>query len=59
MTSFSMELVHYLMKHYDLHITNASIMVEDEWDFVEQNALLDEGTVEHVAKELMNIYMVA
>ncbi len=59
MQQLSSELISFLVRYYDVNITNASIMVEDEWDYVEDRVFLNDGSIEHIAKELIDIYMVA
>ncbi|MEA2111557.1 MAG: hypothetical protein U9P71_05865 [Campylobacterota bacterium] len=58
MPTHSKELFHFLVKHYDMNAANATIMIEEEWDYVEEHLELD-GGIEIVAKELVDIYMVA
>ncbi len=58
MPMHSHELLYFLVKHYDMSRANAMIMIEEEWDFVEE-FLQHNGTVEALAGELIDIYMVA
>lgn len=59
MPTFSLNLTDYLVKHCFISRSNATIMIEDEWDYVEERMLCNDGTVEHLAKELIAIYMAA
>jgi hypothetical protein len=58
MQHFTKQLSQHLIKNHDVNITNASIMIEDEIDFIEAH-LNSEDDIKSLAKELMNIYMVA
>ncbi len=59
MLDFSLELIKCLTKHYNIKTDDAAVIVEDEWEYIEQEYLNEASSVESIAKELINIYMVA
>lgn len=58
MELYIQQLEKYLVKNYFIVKANASIIVEDEYEFIEEcfNAQM---SIANVAKELIEIYMVA
>lgn len=58
MPTFTIALRTYLFKHYAIDHTNAMIMIEEEWDYIER-CMNEDNSVEYMAKELVDIYMAA
>ncbi len=52
-------LAEYLVKHHFMNLQNAMIIVEDEWEYIEDMMLRDDVSMETMAQELLEIYMVA
>ncbi len=59
MITFSIKLTNYLVKRYNINIQQASLIIEDEWDYIEERYLSDNVSVEALAQELVDMYMVA
>ena len=59
MPAFTSNLEKYIMNHYFINRFNARIMIEDEYEYIEEYMVNPEGTIEHIAKELIEIYMAA
>lgn len=59
MLSFSINLTNYLVKRYNLNSSDAVTIIDDEWDYIEKEYLSGENTIEEIAKNLIDIYMVA
>lgn len=59
MPELSIQLTNYLIKRYDLNISDITNIIEDEWDFIEQEHVERNHSIELIAKELVEIYMVA
>lgn len=59
MTSFSITLANYLIKRYDINITDATTIIEDEWDYIEQEYANENSNLQEIAENLISIYMVA
>lgn len=58
MPAFTTTLTAYLLKRYAMDQTNVSIMIEEEWDYIEER--IHEGcTVHELSQELIEIYMAA
>ena len=58
MHDFSISLTNYLIKQYGINISDIQNIIEDEWDYIEQE-YVNGDCVEVIAKELVDIYMVA
>jgi hypothetical protein len=48
----------YLVKHYFIAQENAAIIVDEEYEFIEE-CLHSQLSIEKIAQELIDIYMVA
>ncbi len=59
MTTFTIKLTNQLVKHFNINIQQASFIIEDEWDYIEVRYLSEAASVESIAQELIDIYMVA
>lgn len=59
MHDFSIQLTNYLIKRYEINISDIQNIIEDEWDYIEQEYVEGNSSIEIIAKELVNIYMVA
>lgn len=59
MLSYTTTLTQYIVKHYNINISDATNIVEDEWDYIEQIYLSEEISMESIAQDLIDIYMVA
>ncbi len=59
MPTFTYKLEKYLIHHYALNHINATIMIEDEWEYIEEYLLQDDISLEYIAQELVDIYMAA
>lgn len=58
MTTYTTALAKQLQKHYAMNHTNAMIMIEEEWEYIEER--FDAGcSVKTLAQELVEIYMAA
>jgi len=53
------QLIHYLVKQFSMTQDNAMIIVNDEWEYIEEQMLGDTMSIAQLAKELVDIYMVA
>ena len=51
-------LINCLVNCYNMDFQNASIIVEEEYEYIE-TLFLDECDIDAIAKELLVIYMVA
>ena len=56
--TFNVTLTNYLIKKYNVKISDAMMIIEDEWDYIEEEFFL-ESSVENIARDLVDIYMVA
>lgn len=59
MQNFSIKLINHLTKRYAINISEATAIIEDEWDYIEQAYVNGDNSFEVVAKELVDMYMVA
>lgn len=59
MPTFSIKLTNYLVKRYNINIQEASFIIEDEFDYIDEVNISGSHTIESLAKELIDIYMVA
>lgn len=59
MTSFSITLANYLIKRYDINISDATMIIEDEWDYIEREHANENSNLQDIAENLISIYMVA
>ncbi|MDD5372451.1 MAG: hypothetical protein PHO62_03370 [Sulfurimonas sp.] len=59
MLVFSTKIINRLSKYYNINKDDARAIVEDEWDYIEQEFVSQDSSVEDIAKELISIYMVA
>ncbi|MEA3521957.1 MAG: hypothetical protein U9R50_03205 [Campylobacterota bacterium] len=59
MPTFTSDLEKYIMNRYFINRINVNIMIEDEWEYIEEYMTNPEGTIEHIAQELIEIYMAA
>jgi hypothetical protein len=58
MQNFSTKLTTHLFKKYNVKAIDAQLIIEDEWDYIEEE-YYNSSTVESVAKDLIEMYMVA
>ncbi len=59
MLAFSTKIINYICKHYNINRDDAAAIVEEEWDYIEQEFVAQESSAEDIAKELISLYMVA
>ncbi len=59
MLTFTSNLEKYIMNRYFINRLNTRIMIEDEYEYIEEYMIKPEGTIEDIAKELIEIYMAA
>ena len=59
MSTFSVQLTNYLVKKCNINIQEALFIIEDECDYIEEIEISGSHTVESLAQELVDIYMVA
>jgi hypothetical protein len=59
MPTFTSDLEKYIFNRYAINSANITIMIEDEWDYIEEQMMDPEGSIEHIAKELIAMYMAA
>jgi len=56
MPAFTIALTAYLIKHYVMNHTDATVMIDGEWEYIEDR-LNDGCSVEELSEELVEIYM--
>ena len=59
MQVFSITLTNYLTKRYNVNLSDAMMIIDEEWDYIEEDYNVNNNTVESIAKNLIDIYMVA
>ncbi len=59
MPAFTISIINYLAKYYYINQDEAKEMVNDEWDYVEQEFINGVQTPKDIAKYLISLYMVA
>ncbi|SMP86331.1 hypothetical protein SAMN06313540_1045 [Epsilonproteobacteria bacterium SCGC AD-308-E02] len=59
MQVFSITLTNYLTKRYNVNIADAMMIIDEEWDYIEEDYNINNNSVENIAKNLIDIYMVA
>ncbi|DAB29158.1 MAG TPA: hypothetical protein CFH84_10935 [Sulfurimonas sp. UBA12504] len=59
MVVFTEAIVNYIVKYYNVNRAEVIMMVEDEWDAIEDAFYAQNTNVKEMAKELLNLYMVA
>lgn len=59
MPNLSIMLANYMMKRYSINMNEVTLIIEDEWDYIEDKYLNSNYTIEEIAKDLISIYMVA
>ena len=59
MQNFSITLASYIVKKYNISLSEVESMIDDEWDFIEQEYFIYNASVKYISKELLEIYMVA
>lgn len=59
MVEFSVKLVDYMVKYYNINRIEAQMMVEDEYDYIQDSFYRGEDDVKATVKDLLCIYMVA
>lgn len=59
MTTLSAVLTSYIVKRYNINIDDATMIVNDEFDYIEERFESDQCTIASISKELIEIYMVA
>ncbi len=59
MSAFTISIINYLAKYYYINRDEAKEMVNDEWDYIEQEYINAKETPKDIAKYLISLYMVA
>ena len=59
MQAFTISIINYLAKYYYINRDEAKEMVNDEWDYIEQEYINASLSPKDIAKYLISIYMVA
>ncbi len=59
MPTYIHDLEKYINKRYAIDSANITIMIEDEWEYIQEYMFNPDGTIEHIAQELVEIYMAA
>ncbi|HEY9202972.1 hypothetical protein [Sulfurimonas sp.] len=59
MQAFTISIINYLAKYYYINHDEAKEMVNDEWDYIEQEYINAKETPKDIAKYLISLYMVA
>ncbi|MDD2904693.1 MAG: hypothetical protein PHH41_02035 [Sulfurimonas sp.] len=59
MLAFTEAIVNYIVKYYNVNRAEIEMMIEDEWDFIEDAFYAENINVKEMAKELLDLYMVA
>jgi len=56
---FSITLTNYLTKRYNINVADAMMIIDEEWDYIEEDYNINNNAIENIAKNLIDIYMVA
>ncbi len=59
MQIFSITLTNHLTKRYNLSVADAMMIIDEEWDYIEEDYIVNQNSVENIARNLIDIYMVA
>lgn len=59
MLHFTTKIVEYIVKYYNINRIEAEMMIEDEFDYIEEEFNRGNEDVRAIVKELISIYMVA
>ena len=59
MLHFTTKIAEYIVKYYNINKAEAEMMIEDEFDYIEEAFNRGEEDVKAIVKELICIYMVA
>ncbi len=59
MLNYKTALVNYIVKYYNINVLEVHSIIEEEWDYIDEISESENATLESVAKEIIDIYMVA
>ncbi|MCD6260045.1 MAG: hypothetical protein J7J31_10640 [Helicobacteraceae bacterium] len=59
MLHFTTKIAEYIVKYYNINRIEADMMIEDEYDYIEEEFNRGNEDVKTIVKELISIYMVA
>lgn len=59
MLHFTTKIAEYIVKYYNINRREADMMIEDEYDYIEEEFNRGNEDVKTIVKELISIYMVA
>jgi|JTFO01.1.fsa_nt_gb hypothetical protein len=59
MLHFTTKIAEYIVKYYNINRIEAEMMIEDEFDYIEEEFNRGNEDVKAIVKELISIYMVA
>jgi hypothetical protein len=59
MQTFSKKIVDRLHKYYGLNRDEAQTLVDEEWDYIEEEFVNETSSVENIVKNIISLYMVA
>jgi hypothetical protein len=59
MVHFTTKIAEYIVKYYNINRVEADMMIEDEYDYIEEEFNRGNEDVKTIVKELISIYMVA
>lgn len=59
MLHFTTKIADYIVKYYNINRIEAQMMIEDEFDYIEEEFNRGNDDVKMIVKELISIYMVA
>ncbi len=59
MLHFTTKIEEYIVKYYNINRIEANMMIEDEYDYIEEEFNRGNEDVKTIVKELISIYMVA
>jgi len=59
MFEFCAKITEYIVKYYNINRVEISMMIDDEYDHIEEEFNRGNNDVKKISKELLSIYMVA
>ncbi len=59
MLAFTAEIINCIYKYYNINKEEAKEIVNDEWDYIEEEFVKGEMSTKELAKNLIFLYMVA
>ncbi len=59
MLTFTAEIINCIHKYYNINKEDAQEIVNDEWDYIEEEFVKEQSSAKEIAKNLISLYMVA